>query len=169
MQLQLSLHTSLPIMRCSNTVGSQLLPQCWLTWAPGTVGKVALGTRMSSAEGQAAQPLCNIPNPRPGQITTVQPVSCAHIRGSQLLWCPGCWLGSAWQAHGFPFARTLELLCSLRWAGRAEDIFPKPHSLWNKAARLFCPKVILYTALRSHTGSGQTRVHQVRSLWIPCS
>lgn len=103
------------MIRCSNTVGPQLLPHCWLTWAPGTVVKMALGTRMNNAEGQATQPwgipFCNIPNPSPGQqqlcsqwvVPTARVASPSGALGADLAQpgrlmafpSPGPWISSA--------------------------------------------------------------------------
>lgn len=160
-------------MRCSNTAGPQLLLHCWLTRAPGTLGKMALGTRLNSAEGQAAQPrayVCNIPNQALARNNSAASELCpqqGHNWGSKLLWCPGCF-GSGWQAHGSPLpgAQTCSALSDELAEEKTFFTSLMAHSLCNKAARLFCPKAMLYTALRSHTGSGQTWVHQVRSLWI---
>lgn len=155
MQLQLSLHPNDGVQQHS--------------WSPAVTPLLThMGTRQCGEDGSGdkdeqcwgpgnttlGHTHLQHPKSKPWEATALQPVSGAHSRGSQPLWCPGCWLGSAWQAHGFPSTRTLDQLCSLRWVGRGEDMFHKPHGHWNKAARVFCPGVIRYTALRSHAGSG---------------
>lgn len=150
------------IMQCSGTVGPQLLPQCWPMWAPGTgrgehISSIPKATAQLWGQGQRVlgvrwhQPLgihlCNIPNPSPWKATT-QPASRAHRRGSQPPWCPGCWLGAAWQAQGFPLlpchgpgpALQLRISCRRRssppWAPR--DTASEIQLPGFSALRLFC-------------------------------
>lgn len=141
---------------------TQLVPSCYPT--ADSHGHQALWWRWLWGQGwtmlRARQ---HNPGAYPSATSQIQALGSNSSAASELcpqpeccqpLWCPRCWLGSAWQAHGFPFTRTLDQLCSLGWVGRGEDIFHKPCGHWNTAARLFCPKVILYTALRSHAVSG---------------
>lgn len=107
------------IRHCSSTAGLQLLLCSWPTWAPDTAGgghlqhtkshSTALGTRTKGAEGQSATtPGClplQHPKSKPwASNNPPQPASHTYSRGSQPLQCPGCWLGAAWQAQGFPLS-----------------------------------------------------------------
>lgn len=111
----------------------------------------SLGDKDEGCWGQAATTPGCMPKQHPKPLLKQQ----ASEPSKPCLWCPGCWPGAERQAQGIPsFPLPGPWTCSAtadQLAGKKPfSMHSMTHDLWKKAARVFCPKVILYMALASH-------------------